>query len=230
MYEMREAGIHKVLLYRSKEFDSFCRGYSRTAEISLVSETSWNNASNEWASVAEEEIFKQGAAESLSADNLGIRLSDGLVYEGETDKSAFITLLPKEDSTLFVASIIPVYKGDFLGIFAGAIRFSEEFSIAHSIPGPTGRLWLDYSQVTGVLNQMQVSEPGGKANVCLHWVAFCGDVETQPDISWRVSVKASKKIMPFEPLLRVATQHGQYELHLSSENAERGFLETAISQ
>ena len=36
LYDMREAGIHKVLLYRSKEFDSFCRSYSRTAEISLV--------------------------------------------------------------------------------------------------------------------------------------------------------------------------------------------------
>lgn len=36
IYEMREAGAHKILLYRSKEFDSFCRSYSKTAEISLV--------------------------------------------------------------------------------------------------------------------------------------------------------------------------------------------------
>ncbi|KAJ5474058.1 hypothetical protein N7475_003624 [Penicillium sp. IBT 31633x] len=84
--------------------------------------------------------------------------------------------------------------------------------------------------VTGVLNQMLVSEPGGKANVCLHWDDFCGDVETQSEISWRVSVKAIKQIMPFEPLICMAAQHGQYELHLSSENAERGFLEIAISQ
>lgn len=77
---------------------------------------------------------------------------------------------------------------------------------------------------------MQVSEPGGKANVCLHWDVFCGVVEPQSDISWRVSVKATKQIMPFEPLILVAAQHGQYELHLSSENAERGFLEIAISQ
>ncbi|KAJ5111855.1 hypothetical protein NUU61_001485 [Penicillium alfredii] len=276
IYEMREAGIHKVLLYRSKEFDSFCRSYSRTAEISLVNkifkwekkylphieqletrilslsggdlkrlsylndpqvrrllkvpETSWNNASDEWASVAEEETFKQCAAESLFADNLGMRHSDELVYEGETDKSVFITLLPEEDGFLFVSSIIPICKGDFLGIFAGALRFSEKFSGTHGIPGPTGRLWLDYSQVTGVLNQMEVSEPGGKANVCLHWDVFCGDVETQSDISWRVSVKATKQTMPFEPLIRMAAQHGQYELHLSSENAEKGFLEIAISQ
>ncbi|OQE13978.1 hypothetical protein PENSTE_c040G06747 [Penicillium steckii] len=244
IYEMREAGVYKILLYRSKEFDSFCRSYSRTAEISLVNkilmweekyhlphieqlemrilsliagdlkrlsylndsyvrgllkvpETSWNNAYNEWATIAEEEAFKLCAAESISADNLGIRHSDELVYEG---------------------------------IFAGAVRFSEELSITHGIPGPTGRLWLDYSQVTGVLNQMQVSEPGGKANVRLHWEIFCGDVETQSDISWRASVKAIKQIMPFEPLIRMAAQHEQYGLHFSSENAERGFLEIAFSQ
>ena len=138
---MREACIHKILLYRSKEFDSFCRSYSRTAEISLVNkilkwekkylphieqletrilsliagdlkrlsylndpyvrgllkvpETSWNNAYNEWATIAEEEAFKLCAAESISADNLGIRHSDELVYEGGTDKSAFVTLFAK---------------------------------------------------------------------------------------------------------------------------------------
>jgi hypothetical protein len=36
--------------------------------------------------------------------------------------------------------------------------------------------------------------------------------------------------MPFEPLIRMAAQHGQYELHSSSEYAERGFLEIVISQ
>lgn len=102
MYEIREAGVYKVLLYRSKEFDSFCRSYSRTAEISLMNkvlkwekkylphieqletpilsliagdskrlsylndpqvrgllkdpETSWNNASDKWASIAEKEL------------------------------------------------------------------------------------------------------------------------------------------------------------------------------
>ncbi|GAA3296676.1 hypothetical protein GCM10020218_080450 [Dactylosporangium vinaceum] len=276
IYEMREAGVHKILLYRSKEFDSFCKSYSRTAEISVVNkvlgwekkylphieqletrilalsagdlkrmsyfndphvrgflkvpEDSWNNASNGWTTITEEETFKRCAAESVAADNLGIRHSDELAYEGGTDKSAFVTLLPKEDGSLFVSSIVPICKGDFLGIFAGAVRFSEEFSVAHGIPGPTGRLWLDYSQVTGAMNQMQVSEPGGNANVCLHWDVFCGDVETQTDISWRVSVKATKQIMPFDPLIRAAAQHEQYELHLSSENAERGFLSIAISQ
>ncbi len=29
LFEMREVGIEKVLYYRTKEFDSYCRGYSR---------------------------------------------------------------------------------------------------------------------------------------------------------------------------------------------------------
>lgn len=124
------------------------------------------------------------AVDSISADNLGIRYSNELVFKGGTDKSAFVTLLPKEDRTLSVSSIASICKGDFLGIFAGTVCFSEDLSITYSIPGPSGRLELNYSQVTGVLNQIQVSEPGGKVNVCLHWDIFCGDVVTQSDISW----------------------------------------------
>jgi hypothetical protein len=40
-----------------------------------------------------------------------------------------------------------------------------------------------------------------------------------------VSVKATKPIMPFDPLVRAAAQREQYVLHSSSENAKKGFLE-----
>ncbi|KAJ6142773.1 hypothetical protein N7471_002226 [Penicillium samsonianum] len=76
---------------------------------------------------------------------------------------------------------------------------------------------------------MQVSEPGGKANVCLLWEAFCGDVETQSYISWQVSVKATQKIMPFDHIIRAAAQQEQYDLHMSSDNAQKGFLGTCIN-
>lgn len=33
---MREVGIEKVLYYRTKEFDSYCKGYPQTSETSLV--------------------------------------------------------------------------------------------------------------------------------------------------------------------------------------------------
>ncbi|KAJ5111726.1 hypothetical protein NUU61_001356 [Penicillium alfredii] len=36
LFQMREAGIDKVLYYRTKEFDSYCKGYPKTSEISLV--------------------------------------------------------------------------------------------------------------------------------------------------------------------------------------------------
>ena len=36
LFKMREAGIDKVLYYRTKEFDSYCKGYPKTSVISLV--------------------------------------------------------------------------------------------------------------------------------------------------------------------------------------------------
>ncbi|CDM37263.1 hypothetical protein DTO013E5_8369 [Penicillium roqueforti] len=275
IFHMREAGIEKILFYRTKEFDSFCRGYSKTSETPLVDkvlrweneylphfeqletritklktgdskrlsyltnpqvlerlkvpELSWDNASNEWAVNTEEESFRQCGSVSISTDILGIPHNDESVYEGGTDKSAFITLLPKDDDSLFVSSIVPICEGDFLGIFAGTIRFSEDFNVTHGISGPAESLWLDYSQVTGALNQMQVSEPGGYANVCLRWAIFHDDTATEPRVSWRVSVKATKHIMPFHPIVRAAARQEQYHLHLSPGNAKRGFLESATN-
>ncbi|KAL3260534.1 hypothetical protein ABHI18_004509 [Aspergillus niger] len=36
LLKMREAGIEKALYYRTKEFDSYCKGYPKTSKISLV--------------------------------------------------------------------------------------------------------------------------------------------------------------------------------------------------
>lgn len=33
---MRDIGIEKVFYYRTKEFDSYCKGYLKTAEICLL--------------------------------------------------------------------------------------------------------------------------------------------------------------------------------------------------
>lgn len=80
---------------------------------------------------------------------------------------------------MFVCSIVPARKGDFLGIFAGNICFLTDVSVTHGIRGPVDNLWLDYSQVTGTLSQMLVSEPGGPANVCLAWEVVSDDVGTE---------------------------------------------------
>jgi hypothetical protein len=112
-----------------------------------------------------------------------------------------------------------------LGIFSGKIRFSEHCSVVQSITGPAPHLWLDYSQVTGTLNQMQVTRPGGEANVHLAWEGVNEDVESGPCKSWRVLVLAIRKIMPFEPLIRAAFLEEQFALHQSRDYARRGFLE-----
>ena len=271
LFEMREAGIDKALYYRTREFDSYCKGYPKSAEISLVEaimkwetqhrphieqletralrlakgdlmrlsdlenpqvvgrlkvhESSWNNAKSEWAFTSEQESFKEKGSRAFSPDIICTPYDSQVLSESGGDKSAFIFLLPKDDNSLFVCSIVPVSEGDFLGIFAGKIRFSEGLSATHSIRGPIDNLWLDYSQVTGTLNQMLVSEPGGPANVRLQWEVIHDDIGTESCTTWRVSVKATKPIMSFDPLIRVAAQQEQYELHSSSDNARRGFLE-----
>lgn len=72
---------------------------------------------------------------------------------------------------------------------------------------------------------MLVSEPGGPTNVRLYGEVILDDIGTESCTSWRVSVKATKSIIPFEPLVRVAAHQAQYVLHSSSETAKRGFLE-----
>ncbi|CEJ62619.1 hypothetical protein PMG11_11116 [Penicillium brasilianum] len=240
LFKMREVGIEKALYYRTKEFDSYCKGYPKTSEISLVDailrwetkyrphieqletralrigkgdyarlcdlenpevierlkvrESSWNNGRNDWASLGEEESFKATGQLVFPPDAICAPFENHSVSEFGADKSAFTFLLPKDDTFLFVCSIVPVREGDFLGIFAGHIRFSTDVSVTHGIRGPVDNLWLDYSQVT----------------------------ETRT--SWRVSVKATKSIMPFDPLVRVAAKQEQFMLHSSPENATRGFL------
>ncbi|KAJ5471915.1 hypothetical protein N7539_008484 [Penicillium diatomitis] len=171
LFKMREAGIDKVLYHRTKEFDSYCKGYPKTSEISLVDaikrwetqyrpyieqletrvlrlgkgdlallsdldnpqvaerlkvhESSWNNAKNEWAFTSEEERFKRKGLQTFSTDVICAPLDNQLASESGGDKSAFTFLLPKDGSSLFACSIVPVREGDFLGVFAGKIRFRK---------------------------------------------------------------------------------------------------------
>lgn len=91
------------------------------------------------------------------------------------------------------------------------IRFSERFNNAHGICDPADNLWPDHSQVTGILNLMRVSEPGGDANVCLQWEFVNEQDGTEPSMSWRVSVRAVRAIMPFKEVIRAAPQKEQHQ-------------------
>ncbi|KAG9230592.1 hypothetical protein BJ875DRAFT_150635 [Amylocarpus encephaloides] len=133
-------------------------------------ESSWSDASNNWYSKDEETTFKLTTAfRASSSRSLSSLFNDRALREPCPNKSIYITLEPKGDKFLSVCPIIPVLESDFLGIFSGTIRFSENVNINHSIPGLTRNLSLDYSQVTGTLNQMQVSKPDGDTNVRLEW-------------------------------------------------------------
>lgn len=131
-----------------------------------IDETSWNNSGNPWFSSAEETAF-QSSGHKASPEELrgffGIQIAGGR----NRNKSIFVTLLPKDESFLSVCPIIPVQEGDILGVFAGMIRYSEDFNATYGVPGPGDKLWLDYSQVTGTLNLMRVTPPDGDANVSL---------------------------------------------------------------
>ncbi|BDD62667.1 hypothetical protein MAP00_007629 [Monascus purpureus] len=139
------------------------------------------------------------------------------------NKSIFVTILPKGKNFFSVCPIIPVQEGDFLGVFAGMIRYSAPCNVTYGVPGPEESLWLNYSTVTGALNLMSVSRPGEDSNVCLDWELMSERKGEKPFLMWRVTVRALRTIRPFEEMIRAAPRKEQYLLHKSAAGAERGF-------
>ena len=269
LFEMRNAGVEKILLYRTKEFDHFCKSYSSEAGASLIEmarnweeryafhikqleervaeeskgdftgslwlnqplvadrlsvpENAWNSAINPWFSSVEETVFQSSGSHEPSAVTLGGFFDLQSKAETMRNKSIFVILQPKDDVFLSVCSIISVQEGDTLGRFAGMIRYSSECSVLYGIPGPEENLWLDYSTVTGALNFMKVSAPGGDSNVRLQWELIDGRSEGQAHLMWKVSVVALRAIQPFEEIVRAAPQKEQYLLHQSPACAKRGY-------
>jgi hypothetical protein len=252
LFKMRNAGVDRILLYRTKEFDNFCHEYPRDTEPSLletiqrwdeiygphikqlesrvtkenegdyagkswlneshvsarlsIHETSWNNSGNTWFSSAEETAFQSSGPHKVSPDELGGFSGIQTAGVRNRNKSIFVTLLPKDESFLSVCPIIPVQEGDILGVFAGMIRYSEDFDATYGVPGPGDKLWLDYSQVTGTLNLMRVTPPDGDANVSLRWELLEEEGKQGSRMTWRVSVRAVRAISAFEELIRAAPQ------------------------
>ena len=156
------------------------------------------------------------------------RLTEDAYIESRINKTFFISIRPGVDKLVSVFPIVPIFLDDLLGIFSGKIRFSEHCSVVQSIMGPTLYLWLDYSQITGTLNQMHVVQPGGEANVRSAWESVNENIENGRCEHWRVLVVATCKIMPFEPLIRTASSEEQFALHQSLDYARRGFLEEPL--
>ncbi|KAJ5993337.1 hypothetical protein N7451_009061 [Penicillium sp. IBT 35674x] len=275
LFQMRNAGADKILLYRTKEFDRFCKSYSSEAGAALVemvrlweekygfyikqleervaeeskgdltgrlwlsqpfvadrlnvSEIEWNSAINWWSSSVEETVFQLSGSHEPSATPLGGFFDLQPKAATTRNKSIFVTMQPKDDAFLMVCPIITVQEGDILGVFAGEIRYSSDCNPVYGIPGPEENLWLDYSMVTGVLNFMKVSAPGGDSNVRLQWDLIDERNEGKAHLIWRVTAAALREIQPFEELVRAAPRKEQYLLHRSAGCAKRGYTKYRVS-
>lgn len=123
-------------------------------------------------------------------------------YEGDSGKR---TLGTRTSSTklLTVALIVPILPSDFLGIFSGRLRYTDQ-KPPRSIPGPVLNLWLEYSEVMGKLGKMRVAKADEMTNICLAWE---GVNEVKGEESFcqylRVLVVATRHIMPFDELVRL---------------------------
>ncbi|KFY43092.1 hypothetical protein V495_04165 [Pseudogymnoascus sp. VKM F-4514 (FW-929)] len=143
-------------------------------------------------------------------------LSYGLKRQPERNKSNYVSLVPYEGESgkrtlgtrtgstelLTVAPLVPILPGDFLGIFPGRLRYTDQ-KPPRSIPGPIPNLWLDYSEVMGKLSKMGVAKADGMTNVCLAWEGV-NEVkgEDQNPQYLRILVIATRHIMPFDQLVR----------------------------
>ncbi|KFY80511.1 hypothetical protein V499_00635 [Pseudogymnoascus sp. VKM F-103] len=104
---------------------------------------------------------------------------DMLPYEGVSGKRV-IGKKPASTKLLSICPLISVCPGDFLGIFAGKLRYLDSKPL-RAIKGPIPRLWLDYSEFPSKLNQMRVAKPGESTNVCLAWEAV-NECLDRPDL------------------------------------------------
>lgn len=272
LFDMRNAGVNKILLYHTKRFDNFCKGSRNDAEMSIVDmalrwerffgpqidllearvaeecdggltgrswlqqpfvttrlllePASWSSATNPWYSRAEESAYgyKCQLAEACNCHRVGS--SDVLAaVDGPFNKSIFVTLLPRNETSLLVCPIVTIHEGDFLGVFAGEIRYSELFDDTHGIRGPCESIWLDYGRVSGTLNLVRVTMDEDEANVYVFWEPYRED-DGSP--VWRVSVRALRTIEPFEELTRHTPQAEQARLHQDHTAARRGFTRSPV--
>ncbi|KAK4068833.1 hypothetical protein Purlil1_13707 [Purpureocillium lilacinum] len=201
-----------------------------------VREACWNDARNVWGCAEEEEQFASIPRQTnATADLLGGLLDIPTAAGGNRNKSIFVSLFSRGEEFLSVHPIITIQEGDFLGIFAGTIRYSKKFNPLYGIRGPADKLWLDHSCVTGLLNQMRVTPSHDQANVDLRWELvedskskarweLVDDSESKDcPLTWRLSVRALRTIKPFEELVRAANSV-QCLIHRKPAHARLGFM------
>jgi hypothetical protein len=171
----------------------------------------WDHDSTEYENFIADHNIKPTSGKS----NVHV-LRHGLKGQSDRNKSRFVSLVPYEGESgkrtlgsrsgstqlLAVAPLVPILPGDFLGIFSGRLRYTDQ-KPPRSIPGPVPNLWLDYSIVMGKLGRMGLAKADEMANVCLAWE---GVNEVKGETSFcqylRILVIATRHIMPFDQLVR----------------------------
>jgi hypothetical protein len=128
-------------------------------------------------------------------------------YEGKSDKRTFSSKTASSN-LLAVAPLVTISPGDFLGIFPGRLRYTDQ-KPSRAIGSPILNLWLDYSEVMGKLNKIKVAKNGETTNVCLAWEGV-NEVEGEDSVCdyFRVLVIATRHIMPFDQLVRPGSGAG----------------------
>jgi hypothetical protein len=110
------------------------------AERLKILDVVWNSASNPWLSDEEAVAFQTSGPHKLAFAQFGGFHDLHLGAEAMRDKSIFVTILPKDKSFFSVYPIISVQEGDFLGVFAGMIRYSRPCNVTYGVPSPDENL------------------------------------------------------------------------------------------
>jgi hypothetical protein len=128
-------------------------------------------------------------------------------HEGKSDKRTFSSKT-SSSNLLAVAPLVTISPGDFLGIFPGRLRCTDQ-KPSRAIGSPILNLWLDYSEVMGKLNKIKVAKNGETTNVCLAWEGV-NEVKGEDSVCdyFRVLVIATRHIMPFDQLVRPGSGAG----------------------
>ncbi|KAJ0419235.1 hypothetical protein BJY00DRAFT_324566 [Aspergillus carlsbadensis] len=245
LFDMRQAGISKLLFYRTQEFDSYCKTYPQRAVTSLI------NTVMEWERIYKPHFeqleylvtrFIKGDIARRSCLRIPPVAARLTVLEQSWNNASNAWFSADEESSFTLENGAIAFPPDNLGVaFGGRSILQDErdksifmllaprdndqvLSVRSLIPVHEG----DFLGVTGTLNQMRASRIGDLANVRLHWELFSELGASQPRLLWRVLVKALKTIGPMEELIREATHEDQYLLHQSADYAQRGFINRAL--
>ena len=119
-------------------------------------------------------------------------------YEGESEERT-PGACSGSTELLAVAPLVPILPGDFLGIFSGRLRYTDQEPL-RSILGLMLNLWLDYSVVMGKRGKIGVAKAQEPTNVCLAWEGV-NEVKGEESCQYlRILVFATRHIMPFDQL------------------------------